>query len=121
MSKSIRRSAPTFVLALLLNVPFFVSSGLAQEVVEQVLEGEAVEADSLEVETSAELLRLRPRFRGNFDSESGGIDSSISADAFFPFLQQPGASTFYFTPKLRFDFDRDSTVGGEFDCWLSKL
>ena len=112
MPRSIRRTAPTFALALLLNMPFFVSSGLAQELMSQVLEEEAVDAESLAVETSAELLRLRPRFRGNFDSESGGIDSFASADAFLPLLQDPGSSTFYFNPKLRFDFDGDSTVGG---------
>ena len=69
-------------------------------------------AEKLEVNTSAEALRLRPIFRGNFDSESGGIDAFGSVDAFFPIFQTPGQSTFYFNPKLRFDFDDDSTVGG---------
>lgn len=112
MSVFIRRVTPIFALALLLNAPLLFNAGLAQDAIAQAIDEEASESESLEVEASSELLRLRPRFRGNFDSESGGLDPSLSADAFFPVWQRPGESTFYFNPKLRFDFDDDSTIGG---------
>ncbi|MGK7908385.1 MAG: beta strand repeat-containing protein [Synechococcus sp.] len=112
MTRSILKTAPAFALTLMLNLPLFFTSGLAQDITDESREEGPVEAETLTVETSAELLRLRPRFRGNFDSESGGTDAFISGDAFFPILQQPGRSTFYLYPKLRIDFDDESRVGG---------
>ena len=100
------RNAPALLLSLLAYFTLAIPVARAEE------PDTPDRAEKLEVNTSAEALRLRPTFRGNFDSESGGIAAFGSVDAFFPVFQTPGQSTFYFYPKLRFDFDDSSTVGG---------
>ena len=68
--------------------------------------------ETLQVNTSAEVLRVPSRFNLDFDSESGGTPAYFSFDSFFPFHQQPGNSLFYFSPRIRFDFEDENTFGG---------
>ena len=72
-----------------------------------------VTADSLEISTSAESLRIDPLFRVGANTESGGIPASLHAfDGFFPVLQTPGSSITYLNPRLNIDFDDENRLGG---------